>query len=420
MARLLTPKDAHALMNLLVKQATGQQTITVTDTSSFVSAGELVLSTGMENVFNSLNLVLGRMIVASRPYKAKLALMDAANTGVYTSRMRKISFYSQDALADGDHNTDLYINLAAGFTAGQNPDSQGDAQSTKSQWEQHPPVVLEMNFGGSIGWQDAVTLYEDQVQQAFRNEAEFATFVAGYMTEHQNDIESQREAFNRMTLLNKIASVYDMRTVMPGSAIDLVAGFNATYGTNYTGAELRSTYQKEFLAYFVSEFKKASQHMTERSVNFHWSPAKTVGDVSYKLLRHTPYDRQRVYLFEDFFTDAKARVFPEIFQPGYLDLNTQYEGIGYWQGQSNRAAINVTPAVVNTETGVQEAGETVSLPFVLGCIADVDSMMTDMQLDVVRTTPVEARKGYRNTWETFSKNSINDPTENFVLFYMAS
>ena len=69
MARVFTPQDCHALMNLLVRQATGQTELTVVDTSSFVSAGEKVLATGFENVFNSINLVYGRLIVASRSYR---------------------------------------------------------------------------------------------------------------------------------------------------------------------------------------------------------------------------------------------------------------------------------------------------------------------------------------------------------------
>ena len=52
MARTLTPRDCHVLMNLLVKEATGQDAqIQVVDSSTFVSAGEQVLATGTENVF---------------------------------------------------------------------------------------------------------------------------------------------------------------------------------------------------------------------------------------------------------------------------------------------------------------------------------------------------------------------------------
>lgn len=270
MARTLTVKDAHVIMNLLVKQATGQSNLTVTDTSSFISAGETVLATGMENVINSLNIVLGRTLVAERPYNAKLALMDAENTGVYSSRMRKISFYAKNALASGEFNTDLFTNLKEGYTNGQNKDTDGDAQSTKSQWEQHQPVPLEMNFGGSSTWQDCITTYETQLQAAFRSEADFAAFVAGYMTEHANDIESQREAWNRMILLNKIAGIYDMSADMPGSVINLTEEYNNFYNTNYTSAELRSEQLSSFLAFMAATIKEVSQFMTERSAKYHW------------------------------------------------------------------------------------------------------------------------------------------------------
>lgn len=419
MARQLTPKDCHALMNALVKQATGQQAITVVDSSTFASAGELVLATGMENVFNSLNLVLGRTIIASRPYKAKLKMMDAANTGVFTSRLRKISFYANDALASGEFNTDLFTNLADGFTAGQNPDSDGTAQSTKSQWEQHQQIPMEMNFGGSSVWQDCITMYENAVQTAFRDEAEFAAFIAGYLTEHANDIESQREAFNRMALLNKIASVYDMSNVMTGSVINLTKGFNDKFGTSYTSLELRSTYLAEFLAYFVAEFKKVSKHMTSRTADYHWSPVNAAHP-TLKILRHVPYNKQRVYLFGDLFVDAEALVLPKIFNPEYLDIKTQYEDVDYWQtnAEGSRASINVIPAVTNTSTGIQEAGAAVSLDYVVGMITDTDGLMTDMQLETARTTPVEARKGYRNTWNSYAKNVISDNTESAVIFIM--
>lgn len=418
MARALTPQDAYSVMNLLVKQATGQSNVTVTNLSSFISAGEKVLATGTENVMNSLSLVLNRTLVASRPYKARLDLMEQVDTGLYSSRLRKISYYAKDALPSGNFNTNLFTNLQEGFTAGEN-ESGGSPRSTQSQWEQHQPLALEMNFAGSTTWQDCITVYEDQLQTAFRSPEDFNKFVAGYMTEHANDIESQRESWNRMNLLNKIASVYDMSAAMPGSVVNLTAGFNAKFGTSYTTTQLQTTYLKEFLEYFVATFKLYSKYMTERTLNYHWSPAKTVDGVTYNILRHTPYDKQRVYLYSPLFTDAEAMVLPEIFNPQYLDIKTQYQEVTYWQGESSRAAINVTPAIVNTSTGVQEAGASVNLSYVVGMITDADGLMTNFQAEIARTTPVEARKGYRNIWTTFLRNNINDNTENCVIFYMA-
>ena len=147
MARTITPQDAHLIMNELVAQATGLDSVVSTDISSFVSAGETVLATGMENVVNALNIVLNRTLIAARPYSAKLKLMQALDTGIYSNRLRKISYFAQWALPDGSHNTDLFTNLAAGFTAGENI-SSGTAQSTKSQWEQCPVIPKELHFGG--------------------------------------------------------------------------------------------------------------------------------------------------------------------------------------------------------------------------------------------------------------------------------
>lgn len=419
MARTLTPKDCYALMNSLVHQATGQAAITATDTSSFISAGELVMSTGFENVFNSLSIILNRTIIAARPYSAKLKMIQAENEGAFNSRVRKVSYLAKDALPAGNFNTDLFTNFAPGFTAGEN-ESSGTPQSTKSQWEQNPPVPLEMNFAGLSVWQDCVTLYEDAVKFAFTSEAEFARFVEGYMVEHGNDIQSQMEAWNRAAIINKIGSVYDMRTVMPGSCIDLVAAFNTRYGTSYTGTDLRTTYLKEFLEFFVATFKLTSNYMTERTKNFHWSPSKTIDGVTYNLLRHTPHRDQRVLLYGPLFKEAEAMVLPEIFHPDYIDMGTQYEEVTFWQSTSARDSVKVTPAVTNTSTGVQEAGTAVSLDHVVGMIFDRDALMTSYRLDTVRTTALEARKGYRNIWNSFAREFISDNTENCVLFYMAS
>ena len=421
MARALTPKDAHALITAMYRQATGQDNISVVDTSSFISAGELILQTGMENVFNAINIVLGRLIVASRPYRGKFRGFTAENSDIYTSRLRKVSFYSTGAEPAGNFNTDLFTNFSDGFTAGEN-EASGTAQSTKSQWEQHPPIPLEMNFGGMSVWQDCITMYEDAVKYAFRGEEEFNRFVAGYLQEHANDIESQKEAWNRAAILNKIASTYDYNNSY--QVINLTATYNDKFGTSYTSEQLRTDYLAEFLKFFVAEFKKTSEFLTDRSSLYHQPMTKTINDVDYSILRHTPYNRQRVWLYSPLYTEAEAMVLPEIFRPGYLDLETQFEPVTYWQSVIDRAGINVTPAMIELDDssptyGTQIAGDPVEIPYVVGVIMDEDALMTSFNLERVDTTTLEARKHYRNTWLSIAKNVCDDPTENCVIFIMA-
>ena len=426
MARALTPQDGYAVMTALGRQATGQQTLTVTNLNGFNSAGETVLATGMENVFNALSVVMGRTFVAARAYKGKLQKMNAISTDAYTNRLRKISFYAKDPLPSGYFNTNLFTNLADGFTNGQNPDGNGTAQSTKSQWEQNVKYPLEMNFAGSVTWQYCLTMYEKQIRAAFRDPVELAAFVQGMIIEHQNDIETTREAFNRMTLLAKIAQcyIYDKGAAWSKrQAINLTTGYNTYFGTNYTSAQLRSTYLKSFLEYYVSTLKQEIRFMTERTTDRHLPMTKAFNGVSHSILRHTPYDQQMLYMFEPLMDKAEAIVMPEIFNERYLDLEKSYEPVDYWQANdtdANRSKISVRVPFYDKTTG-QEADSGpagVTLDYVVAVLTDKDALMTDFQVEDANTTSVEARKGYRNTWITFAKNSICDPTENTVIFYM--
>ena len=421
MPRTLTPVEGYAVVQAMLDQLTGQQnSIQVVDASSFASAGEQIMSYGTENVMNTLGLVVGRSYMAVRPYSAKLKILNAINSGTYTNRFRKISYYARDTKPSGWFNTDQNTNLADGFTNGQNKDSNGDAQSTKSMWEQNVPVPLEMNFGGTTTWQDSQTVYEDQLEAAFSSPEEFAQFVSGYMTEKANDIESQKEAFNRIALIQHIGMIYDMSANMTGSVVNLTYEFNQEFGTSYTSAQLRSTYLKEFLAFMVQRIQTDSDRMTNRSKKNHWSPAKTVGGVSYTLLRHTPKEKQKLMLYNPLIIKSRAYVFPELFNEQYLKIEN-FEGVDFWQNELEPAKVDVYPALPNVSTPAngQIKGDRVQIAYLVGMLFDEDGLMIDYQLDTARSTPVEARKGYRNIWYTFAKNIISDATENGIIYYMA-
>ena len=424
MAKTLTPVDAHAIMNLLVEEATGQTGLEVVDTSSFVSAGEKVLATGYENTLNALSLIIGRTLVAVRPYKAKLASIQSFSSGAYSHRLRKISYYSRKALPAGDWNTNLYpANLAQGATNGAS--SVEGAESTKSMWVQNQPQALEMVFHSQNVWDESTTVYQYQLKQAFRDEASFDRFISGIMTEKANDIESEKEAFNRMTILNKIGDIYLTGTA--AQKVNLTAAFNAEYGTSYTSEELRSPdHFTEFLEFFIAEFKLYSDRMTERSANYHRNITKTVKnpetgvEETLYVLRHTPKSDQKALLYNPLFTKARAQVLPAIFNPEYLNIDN-FEAVDYWQSNASnevRPQVNIIPAIYDSESGEQVAGDQVQIPYVVGMLFDRDAILTDFQMTESAVSPLEARRSFFNIWWHFSKGAINDPSENAILFFM--
>lgn len=417
MSRVFTPLDCYALINAISAEITGQEsTLQAVDTSTFISVGESILAAGTENTLNAISLVLGRTFMDARPYEAKLRIFNALNSGLFANRMRKISYYSRWAQPSGAFNTDLYTNHAPGYDNGSN-----SGASLATMWEQNPAIPLELNFGGRSVWDDSTTVYEVQLQAAFRSEENFASFMAGIMTEKGNDIETQKEAFNRATLLNYMAGIYDLNTYNGGAAIDLAAAFNSEMNTTYSRQDLLTTHYKEFLEFVIAKIKKISNLLENRSMKWHLSPTKTINGVDYNILRHTPKSRQRLIMYRPFWIDAEARVLPEIFNDQYLKPEA-YEGVDYWQNEADPTAINVTPAIpdmtANPAMATQTAGTAVELDYVLGVLYDEDALMVDYQLDNAYSTPLEARKAYRNIWWHFAKNSINDFTENGILLYI--
>lgn len=423
--------DGYALINAVMAQLTGQDSFSVIDAQGFSDAGKLAMTYSTDEIFNALSIVGARLFTATRPYKAPLWLIDSINSGYFNNRIRKISYYSTKALPSGAFNTDININFADGYTndaSGENP------SGTKDQYEQHPVHPLEMNFAESHVWQDCLTRYEDQIKIAFTNEDEWARFWAGVLTEKGNDIEQRKEANNRLTLLNRMALADAMGA--SGSAIaglstviDLTAGFNAKFRTSYTGTQLRTTYLKEFLAYFVSEFKIISNMMTKRSTMFHAAPSLTLADGTHYVLRHTPKADQRFMMYTPLWEQAKAMVLPEIFNTEYLQPE-QFESVDFWQtfsmSDSDKASVNLKITIpgwlenmIAGTTGSSDTAYTFNPDYVVGCLFDRDSLLTDFQFETARTTVPEARKNYVNTWFDFGVGSISDPSENFVLFVMS-
>lgn len=425
-------KEGYALMNAVMAQLTGQDSFSVIDSQGFMDAGKIAMQYRTDEIFNALTIVGARLFTATRPYSAPLHMIDAIDSGYFNNRIRKISYYSTWALPSGEFNTDLFTNLRDGYSndaTGENP------AGTNDQYEQHPVHPLEMNFANSIVWQDCLTRYEDQIKIAFSNEDEWSRYWAGVLTEKGNDIEQRKESHNRLTLLNRMgiaAAMGAQGSALAGAntVIDLTAAYNARFNTNYTGAQLRTTYLKEFLAFFVSEFKIISNLMTKRSLMFHASPKLTLSDGDHYVLRHTPKSEQRFMMYTPLWEMAKAQVMPEIFNTEYLNMDGQFESVDFWQSFSMsdtvKASANIKVTIpgwlqdliAGTSTDTDTA-YTFNPDYIVGCLYDKDAVLTDFQFEAARTTVPEARKNYMNTWYSFGLGALGDPTENFVLFVMS-
>lgn len=411
MAHSLNVRDAYSLINAIAGEAIGSNaTIQARDTSSFISVGQTLLEAGTEATLNALGLVLGRTFIAVRPYQAKFAIINAINSGVYANRFRKISYYHKNALPTGADNTNLATNFSPGFDNGTNSGS-----SVPSQWEQHPQQPMQLCFGGSSEWQYALTVFEHQLKVAFRSEADFIEFMNGIMVAVANDLEVEREAYARATVLNYIGGLFHFESAGQ-TAVDMRVAYNTFYGTSYTAQQLLTTYLDSFLAFFVATVKMYSDQMENYDTLHHVFPAGPNGEV---ILRTTPKSRQKMLMLSKFWRIAEATVMPQIFNTEYLDINN-FEKVLYWQNVNEPEKVSITAAIPDESdwTSVQTSTDAITISYVLGILFDEDALMVDFQMDDVYSTSIEARKRYRNLWYTIRKSGINDFTEKGILFYM--
>lgn len=404
-------KDAYAIMNALARQATAQADISVVDHTSFIDAGTKTLATGTENVLNAIARTIARVIVASRPYKGKFSLI-AASEEQYNTRKAKISFYAADNDASGAFNTDLYTNIA---------DGQGDGDGTGSMWEQKLPKAVEVFFLSEAAWDKFYTTPLAQLQSAFNDEATFVAFMNGYMTEVENDIESTLESRNRALVADRIAGVYAQATAVTPTlgaecAVDMIEYFNEKCNTTYTRDEILSEHLTEFLELWTAKIKIDSDRLEERTAKYHdpMTIAATSSTPAYNVLRHTPKAKQKMFYYSELFTEAKARVLPEIFNPEYLDAKNG-EAVTYWQSSkdADRMKIKCKPAMPNGGTA-----PTVELDYVIGIIFDTDAIQSINQFVGAFTTPVNARHLYTNTFHHYKFGAVNDYSENSIIYYL--
>lgn len=404
MANTLTPTDVYAIVNAMAVEMYGaNNTLTAVNTTTFSTVGEAMLRTGYENTVGALSVVIGKSIIAARPYsgKFKVIMRVPQEYGLIT---RKISFYSGALEPSTDFNTNL------------NGTQIVDGASIDP-WTITKTYPLEINFAGLKLTQKNYTVFRYQLKQAFENEGAFGSFVSGLLIQIANDLEVVMDAENRLQLVNAIGATYNTGTAR--QTVNLTSAFNAFYGTSYTTAQLLSTYFKELMEFFIMRIKGDMELMAEYNALFHIFPAKNDDSGNALVLnRHTPPEARRLVLYMPRIRQAEATIFPSLFETGYLRLS-DYIGLEYWQNPNVPEGVSVTPNQLDISTGQSANGNAVALDHVLAVLFDKDALVTSVHVEDVLTSPVNNKGSYYNVTYHYGKDYQYDPTENMVIYYLA-
>ena len=397
----MTFQQIATVLTAIVKQATGQTVLAPTDTASFVSVAQTALSVGNDAVMNAISNVLSRTIFSIRPYSAKFAGLekDLPRWGAY---MRKLS------IADSDWADDDAYKYPVTYDASQNP-ANGDGGMV-DQWRIKKPNVLQTNFFGQSVYGDHITITEDQLETAFRSPDELGSFLSLIMTNLSNRLEMSRDAIARGLLANMIGAIVAENDA--NRNVHLLSEYNAQTGLSLTAT---TVYQPAnfpaFMKWVYSRVASISDLMTENSTLF-----QTV-ITGKPILRHTPVQMQKIYMFAPARHQMDARVLADTYHDTYLKY-ADVESVNFWQSIRTPDTVNVTPAYTSTAGAVVTPESAVVKAGVFGLMFDEDAMGYALLDRRMLSTPVNASGLYRNIWVHCKQKVFMDNTEKAVLLLL--
>lgn len=382
----LTINQISTVLGEIVGQATGSKPMAVTDTSSFVTVAQIGLKTGYDTLATAISQVLSRTIFSTRPYNRKFGGLEVSNQR-YGNHVRKLS--PIDKAPEDDERYSL---------------TEGEAID---HYKVSKPLAQQTNFYGANAYQRHLTTYRDQLDMALQSPDEFSSFLSMTLTNVSDMIEQDHENTARATVANLIGGAIDLAG---SNVVHCLTEYNAITGGTYTAETvLNPETIAGFAKYLVARINTIAKMLTERSNVFH----QTIDDKI--VMRHTPVEKQKAYIFTDYLSKVYANVFSTVFNENYLKI-ADTEEVNFWQSIKTPGSINVTPAYTDSKGAVVK-GKAVNKP-ILAVLFDEEAAGYTVVNQWTQNTPMNAAGGYYNTYWHFTDRYWNDFTENHVVFVL--
>lgn len=391
-ANTLSYNAIGTLLNQIVQEATGQAVITPTTGNDFVTVAQIGLNAGYDNLMGAISQVLSRTIISNRPYSRKFKGLEADSIR-WGNHVRKINYIDR-TWEDGQRL----------------PITNGVAVD-----DQKPVLddVLQTNFYSQNDYEIPWTLFSNQLDVAFQGPDEFGAFISGKLQNISDMVEQKHETLARNTICNLIGGIIDINN--SPQIVHLVTEYNTYCGyspvktlTDIRGDALE--YAK-FTKWVYGRVAQISAMLTERSIVYHQNV--TGKEIS----RHTPYEKQNVYLLSSERFQMEAGVLADVYHDNYLRM-ADTDILNFWQAITSPDVVNVEPVYMKTDGSLETAGVAVNQSEVFGVICDVEAAGYTIVNQRTTSAAYNGAGEYQNFWMKFTDRYWNDFTENAVVLIM--
>lgn len=398
--------QAGTILTSLVKQATGQTVIVPTNSTEFVSVATTALKMGADPIINAMSQMWGRTIFSQRPYSRRFKglEMDMLRWGNVT---RKLS------VADKPVEDDARFTWPVGYAADQTPAS-GDGKSV-DMYALNKPDILQTNFYGQSVYENSYTIFRDNLDTAFTAPEEFMRFISMVGQNRADKLDQYRETVGRGLLANYAGAL--LAEAQASRVIHLLTEYNTLTDQQLTA---QTVYQPDnfapFMRWVYSRVRSLMELMRERSQMF-----QTVVNAK-PVLRHTPPDRLKLYMYAPAMEMIKAMVAAETFHDDLIRY-TDYESVTFWQSIEKPDSISVNPVYTGTDGSVKtKVGDSASAGIeqagIFGIMFDEDALGYAQVNAWNQLTPFNAKGGYWNDFDHVNFRTMQDMTEKGILLLL--
>lgn len=411
--------QAATILNSLMQQATGQASLTATDTSSFVTTAQTLLKTGYDKVYNAISQVLSSTLFSVRPYTRKFNGIEAS-ASMFGNHVRKLAI-ADTAFVDSDpYQWPVHYDST---NHALNPTGNGESVDQQAIRKSE---ILQTNFYGTNVYEDSYTIFDNNLEVAFRSPEELVQFMTAISQNMLDKVEHSRETLARAVLCNYIGGLVDEansnRVVHLITEYNTLCGYedveaDAEAGTPAVVEELtpETVFRPEnfgpFMKFVYSRIAQICANMTERSELY-----QTVVN-SKHVMRHTPYQDQRIFIYAPARYQTEMMALADTYHDNYLKL-APTETVNFWQSIKTPSDITVKPGRIGTSGSVTIAASAVSVEGVFGLIVDKEALGYTVLNSSIKPAPYNARGEYQNFWLHEMQKCWNDHTEKGVVLLL--
>ena len=385
----MTIEQVSTLVNAVVTQATGNAALANYAANQFVTVGQTALLTGTDPIMSAISQVMSQTIFSIRNYTEKFPAL-RADSQRWGNMVRKLKI--ADGVAENNNSFEL-----------------ADGESI-DQFKVKLDNILQLNFYGQVTWQRQITTWRNQLDTAFRNPSEFASFYTMKMTNVDNQIKQTHETMARALVTNGIGAIIDEGNKT--RVIKMITDYNADTGLSL---EREDIYKPEnfpaFMAWAASRISRIRRMFTERTQIYQ---TNITGKA---ITQHTPYANQQMYLFAPIQFDLNMRALSELFNDKYISLGRN-ELVSFWQSAQSPEEINVTPVYTAADGTVKTTSAPVTNSNVMGIIFDDDFTGYTICDEHANTTIMNAAGDYWNTFYKYQHRYWMDNTEKAVVLLL--